>query len=116
MIGLTDKQKQLFQEDKHVLVDTIIILESKLKKAEEEIKFTKNELLLCNEAYITTQQELDDNEDTQTVNKTMQDIEKQLDKAWEGEITSRNFVDIVTQIMTGDYYSDKESKKRVSND
>jgi len=37
----------------------------------------------------------------------MTDIEKQLDKAWEGEISSQNFVDTVTQIFTGDYYDKK---------
>tara|TARA_R100001594_G_scaffold19725_1_gene38389 strand:- start:3462 stop:3797 length:336 start_codon:yes stop_codon:yes gene_type:complete len=109
-IILTDKQKQLFQEDKYVLVDTIIILENKLKKAQEELRFTKNELLLEGEAHIKAQEELDDKEDTQTVNKAMQDIEKQLDKAWEGEISSENFVSTVTQIFTGDYY-DKKSKE-----
>ena len=130
-IILTDKQKSLFQEDKYVLVDTIIILENKLKKAQEELRFTKNELLLEGEAHIKAQEEMDaleassdtirnlkarEKEENKTVNKAIQDIEKQLDKAWDGEISSENFVSTVTRIITGDYYSDKESKKRVSND
>ena len=49
-VGLTGKQKELFQEDKYVLVDTIIILENKLKKLVEELRFTKNEMLLTIEA------------------------------------------------------------------
>ena len=40
---LTEKQKELFQLDKYVLVDTIIILESKLQHL-------RNEMLLNNEA------------------------------------------------------------------
>ena len=39
---LTDRQKELFQEDKHTLVDTIIILENKLLKAVEKIGFLNN--------------------------------------------------------------------------
>ena len=75
--GLTDKQKELFQEDKYVLVDTIIILESKLKKLVGDLQFTENEMFLTIEslkseleterqarvaaegAYITSQQEID---------------------------------------------------------
>ena len=49
MTSLTDKQKSLFQEDKYVLVDTIIILEQKLSKSVEEIKHLKNEMLLNDE-------------------------------------------------------------------
>ena len=49
MIGLTDKQKQLFQEDKHILVDTIIILEQKLFKSVEDIGQLNNEMLLNDE-------------------------------------------------------------------
>ena len=43
-VGLTDRQKVLFQEDKHVLVDTIIILEDKLLKAIEKIKSLEKDL------------------------------------------------------------------------
>ena len=57
---LTDKQKELFQLDKYVLVDTIIILENKVEKLElahradlqtgsklmKEAKFSENEMLL----------------------------------------------------------------------
>ena len=107
MTRLTSKQKQLFQEDKHVLVDTIIILEEKIRKLNEELQFSKNELLLEGEAHIKAQEEIDDNE---TVNNAMKDIEKHLDKAWDGEITSQNFVDTVTKIFTGDYYAE-DSKK-----
>ena len=74
---LTDRQKELFQEDKHTLVDTIIILENKLLKAVEKIGFLNNEMLLTTEtlkaeleterqarvaaegAHIISQQELD---------------------------------------------------------
>ena len=49
MTSLTDKQKTLFQEDKYVLVDSIIILEQKLNKSVEEIKHLKNEMLLNDE-------------------------------------------------------------------
>ena len=103
MTRLTSKQKKLFQEDKYVLVDTIIILEHKLAKAAEELQFTKNEMLLCDEAHIRAQEELDAKKDKHNDVK-IADIEKQLDKAWEGEISSQNFVDTVTQIFTGDYY------------
>lgn len=111
MTRLTTRQKELLQEDKYNLVDTIIILEHKLAKAVEELQFTKNEMLLCDEAHIKAQQELDSKEDNgKEVNRAMKDIEKQLDKAWEGNITSENFVDTVTQIFTGDYY-DKDKKQ-----
>ena len=109
MTRLTSKQKKLFQEDKYVLVDTIIILENKLAKAAEELQFTKNEMLLCDEAHIKAQEELDANNLLKSARNDvkMTDIEKQLDKAWEGEISSQNFVDTVTQIFTGDYYDKK---------
>tara|TARA_R100000306_G_C4366475_1_gene137879 strand:- start:585 stop:1256 length:672 start_codon:yes stop_codon:yes gene_type:complete len=45
-VGLTDRQKVLFQEDKHVLVDTIIILEDKLLKATKDLKVQHNNMLL----------------------------------------------------------------------
>ena len=107
MTRLTSRQKQLFQENKYVLVDTIIILEEKIRKLNEELQFSKNELLLEGEAHIKAQEEIDGNE---TVNNAMQDIEKHLDKAWDGEISSENFVDTVTKIFTGDYYA-KDSEK-----
>lgn len=103
MTRLTSRQKELLQEDKYNLVDTIVILEHKLKKAVEEIQFIKNEMLLITES-----------NDTKKVNRAMQDIEKQLDKAWEGNITSENFVETVTQIFTGDYYG--KNKKQTSTD
>ena len=49
MTSLTDKQKTLFQEDKYVLVDSIIILEQKLNKSVEEIQHLRNEMLLNDE-------------------------------------------------------------------
>ena len=111
MTRLTTRQKELLQEDKYNLVDTIIILEHKLCKAVEEIQFLKNEMLLCSESNIRVQEELDDKEDDSKVaNRAMKDIEEQLDKAWEGNISSENFVDTVTQIFTGDYY-DKDKKQ-----
>ena len=65
---LTDKQKELFQLDKYVLVDTIIVLEAKLKKAIEDIKFTRNEMLLNEEGWrksSETSQELADELETE---------------------------------------------------
>ena len=41
MSRLTNRQKELFQQDKYVLVDTIIILEQKLEKAVKEIQQEK---------------------------------------------------------------------------
>tara|TARA_R100001443_G_scaffold26566_3_gene39876 strand:- start:10357 stop:10686 length:330 start_codon:yes stop_codon:yes gene_type:complete len=107
MTRLTSRQKELFQEDKYVLVDTIIILEEKLRRLNEELQFSKNELLLEGEAHIKAQEEIDD-KDVDYI--AMKDIEKHLDKAWDGEITSQNFVDTVTKIFTGDYYA-KDSEK-----
>ena len=121
MIGikLTERQRELFHQDKHTLVDMITILEHKLKKAEEDVKFTKNEMLLNEEGWrksSETSQELSDKlENNKVVNRAMKDIEKHLDKAWEGNITSENFVETVTQIFTGDYY-DKIREKSTSND
>jgi len=74
--GLTDKQKQLFQEDKYVLVDTIILLENKLKEIRKVVKYQQNELELCKEeieeerqarcaaegAHIKAQEEIDGTE------------------------------------------------------
>jgi len=113
MTRLTTRQKELLQEDKYNLVDTIVILEHKLGKAVEEVQFLNNELLLCGEAHIKAQEELDAKEDKPNDVK-MKDIEKCLDGAWEGEITSDNFVDTVTKIMTGDYYDKiKEQSRKV---
>ena len=75
-VGLTDKQKQLFQEDKYVLVDTIILLENKLKEVRKVVKYQQNELELCKEeveaerqarcaaegAHIKAQEEIDGTE------------------------------------------------------
>ena len=72
-VGLTDKQKELFQEDKYVLVDTIIILESKLKQAfhssklfegmlkeaEEELEIERQARVAAEGACIASQQEID---------------------------------------------------------
>ncbi len=56
---LTERQKQLFQEDKHTLVDMIVSLE-------EDVRFLKNEMLLEKEtrltaekAHIKAQEEID---------------------------------------------------------
>ena len=121
MVKLTERQRALFQQSKSILVDTIILLESKLQRAEKEHQFLRNEMLLCEESFIKTQEELDTKdieikaEDNKIVNRAMQDIEKQLDDTWEGNITSENFVEKVTQIMTGDYY-DKIREKSTSNE
>ena len=104
---MTKRRKELMQEHKATLVDMVYLLERKLAKALEDLQFSKNELLLEGEAHIKAQEEIDGNE---MVNNAMQDIEKHLDKAWEGEITSENFVETVTKIFTGDYYA-KDSKK-----
>ena len=75
-VALTDKQKQLFQEDKYVLVDTIILLENKLKEVRKVVKYQQNELELCKEeieaerqarcaaegAHIKAQEEIDGTE------------------------------------------------------
>ena len=142
MTRLTSKQKELFQESKHILVDTVIILEQKLEKTVKELQFAKNELFLCGEAHIKAQQEIDGDRKPETMtkeqskdfhtklndmiveadsrvhkpisdNKKLEDIEKCLDGAWEGEISSKNFVDVVTKIFTGDYYDKirKQSSK-----
>jgi hypothetical protein len=64
---LTDKQKELFQLDKYILVDNIIILEGKVAKLDlahradlqtiselmDEIKFSENEMLLSIEGLKT---------------------------------------------------------------
>jgi|21_taG_2_1085346.scaffolds.fasta_scaffold00989_8 hypothetical protein len=108
---MTKRRKQLMQEHKATLVDMVYLLEHKLGKAVEEVQFLNNEMLLCSESNIKAQEDLDDKEDDSKVaNRAMKDIEKQLDKAWEGNITSENFVDTVTQIFTGDYY-DKDKKQ-----
>jgi len=112
MTMLTDKQKKLFQEDKYVLVDTIIILEEKLNKCVEDIKFQQNEMLLsvvglkseleeerqarCNaeQAHITAQEEIDGKKDPidrdaflhQLQDKT-DHICKLVDLEWNGQIT-----------------------------
>ena len=92
-IRLTTRQKELFHMDKHTLVDMITLLEHKLKKADEEIRFIKNEMLLISESSNKKHNDV-----------IIADIEKQLDQAWEGNISSQNFVDTVTKIFTGDYY------------
>ena len=48
--NLNKRQKELFQEDKRVLIDTIVILENKVNKLVSEIEFLNNELLLNAEA------------------------------------------------------------------
>ncbi len=139
MTKLTDRQRELLQEDKCTLVDTIIVTEHKLEQAVEEIQFLNNEMLLCQEANIAAQQELDGDKEPETMTKEqnkkfreelniligeadkkrlknisdtekMKDIEKCIDGAWEGEISADNFVERVTNIFTGDYY-DKIQKQ-----
>ena len=75
-VGLTDKQKKLFQEDKYVLVDTITLLENKLEEVRKVVKYQQNELELCKEeieaerqarcaaegAHIKAQEEIDGTE------------------------------------------------------
>ena len=48
---LTKRQKELFQLDKYVLVDTIILLELKVLNAVEEVRFLNNERLLNEESF-----------------------------------------------------------------
>jgi|TARA_R100000963_G_C4640497_1_gene104152 hypothetical protein len=47
---LTDRQRELFQQDKHILVETIITLEDSLLVAMENVKFLENEMLLNTES------------------------------------------------------------------
>ena len=54
---LNDRQKELFQEDKRILVDTIITLEDSLLQAVEKVKFLENEMLLNTEALKTELEE-----------------------------------------------------------
>ena len=63
----------------------------------EEIRFLKNEMLLISESRNKKHNDV-----------IIADIEKQLDQAWEGNISSQNFVDTVTKIFTG-YYYDKSN-------
>ena len=158
MTRLTSRQKELLQEDKYNLVDTIVLLEHKLGKAVEEIQFLNNEMLLIEEAHIKAQEELDSKKDMLMIaekeldskkeppeitkeqndkfhddlndaitksdkeklsfenpnHNKVEDIFKELDRAWEGEISSNNFVDTVTKIFTGDYYV--KDKKQTSTD
>tara|TARA_Y100001938_G_C8052860_1_gene412808 strand:- start:826 stop:1260 length:435 start_codon:yes stop_codon:yes gene_type:complete len=144
MTRLTSRQKELLQEDKYNLVDTIVLLEHKLAKAVEEIQFLNNEMLLIGEAHIKAQEELDNKKEPPGITKEQndkfhddlndaiaksdeekllfenpnhnkaEDIFKELDRAWEGEISSNNFVDTVTKIFTGDYYV--KDKKQTSTD
>ena len=48
---LTKRQKELFQLDKYVLVDTIILLENKILSVKDEVKFLNNERLLNEESF-----------------------------------------------------------------
>jgi hypothetical protein len=54
---LNDRQRELFQEDKRILVDTIITLEDSLLQAVEKVKFLENEMLLNTEALKTELEE-----------------------------------------------------------
>ena len=106
MIGikLTERQRELFHQDKHTLVDMITILEHKLKKAEEDVKFTKNEMLLNEEGWrksSETSQELAE------VHLKMTQIDKLLDELWKGDMSKYEFIDNITQIVSGGY-DDKE--------
>ena len=110
MLGLTDKQKELFQEDKYTLVDKIIHLE--------------NELNLCYEANITAQEEIDGKIKPKKLNKKqnieltkiirnkmgndamnhqLQDkidkIEALLDRVWDGSISDTDFKLDITTLM-----------------
>ena len=68
---LTDKQKELFQLDKYILVDTIIILENKLQSlrnemllnheaAKSELETERSMRVKLEKAHITAQEELDE--------------------------------------------------------
>ena len=100
-IKLTERQRELFHKDKHTLVDIITVLEHKLAKAVEDIKFIENEMLLIEEA---TKLRANVPSNGKHNDVLIADIEKQLDEAWEGNISAQNFVDTVTKIFTGDYY------------
>ena len=97
---LTDKQKELFQLDKYVLVDTIIILEDKTAKLElahradlqtvselmDELKGSKNEMLLNSEAL---KAELE----------TERSMREKLEKA---HITAQEQIDVLNEISNLD--------------
>tara|TARA_R100000152_G_C6629861_1_gene77789 strand:+ start:118 stop:495 length:378 start_codon:yes stop_codon:yes gene_type:complete len=110
MSRLTEKQKKLFQTEKHILVDMIIQKD--------------NELDLCHEANITAQEELDgkikpktmDSEQNinlvEALNKSIgldglnhilqekiDKIESLLDKVWEGRISDKDFRLEVTSLV-----------------
>ena len=48
---LTSRQKELFQRDKYILVDMIIILEHKLDEQVKELGHIRNEMLLNDEQF-----------------------------------------------------------------
>ena len=51
MSRLTDRQKELFQRNKYILVDMIIILEHKLDEQVKELGHIRNEMLLNDEQF-----------------------------------------------------------------
>lgn len=83
---LTNRQRELFQEDKHILVETIIVLEDKLLKAIEALESERNSRIIleserdiANGAHIKAQEEIDKLESKWTKGKredTMSEGEK----------------------------------------
>ena len=101
---LSERQKELLQEDKYSLVDMIVLLEHKLEKLVEELKFTKNEMLL-----ITESSKFSDYKYSCIIK--IDQIDKLLDVGWKGDMDKHEFIDTVTQIISGGY-----DEKQTSND
>ena len=103
---LTEKQKELFQLDKYVLVDTIIILESKLQHlrnemllnneaAKAELETERNMRVKLEKAHITAQEELDElGTDVKSMSKLSNDaflhaLQDKIDKYYQTALTER---------------------------
>ena len=103
---LTDKQKELFQLDKYVLVDTIIILENKLQHlrnemllnneaAKAELETERSMRVKLEKAHITAQEELDElGADVKSMSKLSNDaflhaLQDKIDKYYQNALTKR---------------------------
>ena len=97
-VGLTDRQRQLFQEDKHILIDTIIILEDKLLRAIEEIKHLNNEMLLDVESLSKKAEELANELETERICRV---------KAEQAHIKAQEEIDVINKDNSSDLDSDE---------
>ena len=107
---LTDKQKELFQLDKYVLVDTIIILEDKTAKLElahradlqtvselmDELKGSKNEMLLNEAGWRAASL---NTEELKAELETERSMREKLEKA---HITAQEQIDVLNDISNLD--------------